>query len=102
MTDARLERLRVVVEELTEERDRLLDEAKSLMRERDERFEQLKSARLALEDMTEHAEEFKQEISRFKAERDEAREWAEAWRDGAYQALNAEVRNGFKFPWERG
>lgn len=66
MTDARFERLRVVVEELTEERDRLLSEAKDLMKERDE-----------------------------------AREWAEAWRDGAYQAMNAEERNGFRFPWEK-
>lgn len=65
MTDARLERLRVAIEELVEERDRLLSEAKDLMKERDE-----------------------------------ARVWAEAWRDGAYQEMNAEERNGFKFPWE--
>ena len=67
MTDVRFERLRSLAEELTEERDRLLAEAKDLMKERDE-----------------------------------AREWAEAWRDGAYQAMNAEERNEFKFPWERG
>lgn len=60
------------VARLREDRDRLLDEARDIMRERDE-------LRMVLDDEQAHREEFMCEAERFKQERDvalaEVRDW---------------------------
>lgn len=79
--DARLERLKAIIEQtvaerdqLIEDRDRLIDEAKELMRERNE-------LRMVLDDERAHCEEFSHENGRLAWERDVAREAARFYRD---------------------
>lgn len=70
---------------LREDRDRLIDEAKDLMRERD--------------DTLEYADCEKQLADELKAERDQARKCAEEMRD-LYAAEIDESIAVFPFPWE--
>lgn len=70
---------------LKEDRDRLIDEAKALMRERD--------------DAREHADCEKQFADELKAERDHARKCAEEMRD-LYAAEIDESIAAFPFSWE--
>jgi len=70
---------------LKEDRDRLIDEAKDLMRERD--------------DAREYADCERQLADELKAERDHARKCAEEMRD-LYAAEIDESIAVFPFPWE--
>lgn len=72
---------------LKEDRDRLIDEAKDLMRERD--------------DAREYADREKQLAYELKAGRDQARTCAEEMRD-LYAAEIDESIAAFPFPWEAG
>ena len=118
--DARLERLRAIVEQLaaerdqlTEDRDRLIDEAKALMRERDDAREhadcekqfadglkkRISELEMVLDDERAHCEEFGEELKRAVVERDHARTCAEEMR-GLYAAEIDESIAAFPFPWE--
>ena len=77
---------------LKEDRDRLIDEAKDLMRERDE-------LRMVLDDERAHCEEFGDELERAVVERDQARTCAEEMRD-LYASEIDESIAAFPFPWE--
>ena len=77
---------------LKEDRDRLIDEAKDLMRERDE-------LRMVLDDERAHCEEFGDELERAVVERDQARKCAEEMRD-LYAAEIDESIEVLPFPWE--
>ncbi len=70
---------------LKEDRDRLIDEAKDLMRERD--------------DAREHADRERQLAYELKAGRDHARKCAEEMRD-LYAAEIDESIAAFPFPWK--
>ena len=70
---------------LKEDRDRLIDEAKDLMRERD--------------DVREYGDCERQLADELKAERDQARKCAEEMRD-LYAAEIDESIAAFPFPWE--
>lgn len=87
------------VARLREDRDRLLDEARDIMRERDE-------LRMVLDDEQAHCEEFKAELKRAIIERDQlridlcqARRYAEEMRD-LYAAEIDESVAVIPFPWE--
>lgn len=98
---------------LKEDRDRLIDEAKDLMRERDELIQRLATeqimnaelqheaelAREERDDAREHADCEKQFADELKAERDHARRCAEEMRD-LYAAEIDESIAVFPFPWE--
>ena len=98
---------------LKEDRDRLIDEAKDLMRERDELMQRLATeqimnselqheaelAREERDDAREHADCEKQFADELKAERDHARKCAEEMRD-LYAAEIDESIAAFPFPWE--
>lgn len=118
--DARLERLRAIIEhtvaerdQLIEDRDRLIEEAKDLMRERDDAREyadcekqfadglkkRIAELEIALYDEQAHCEDFWHELKRAVVERDQARKCAEEMRD-LYAAEIDESIAAFPFPWE--
>lgn len=98
---------------LKEDRDRLIDEAKDLMCERDELKQRLATeqimnaefqheaelAREERDDALEHADCEKQFADELKAGRDHARKCAEEMRD-LYAAEIDESIAAFPFPWE--
>ena len=98
---------------LKEDRDRLIDEAKDLMRERDEIRQRLATeqimnselqheaelAREERDDVQEYADCEKQLANELKDERDQARKCAEEMRD-LYAAEIDESIAAFPFPWE--
>ena len=98
---------------LKEDRDRLIDEAKDLMRERDELKQRLVTeqimnselqheaelAREERDDAREYADREKQLAYELKAGRDQARRCAEEMRD-LYAAEIDESIAAFPFPWE--
>lgn len=98
---------------LKEDRDRLIDEAKDLMRERDELKQRLATeqimnselqheaelAREERDDAREYADCEKQFADELKAERDHVRKCAEEMRD-LYAAEIDESIAAFPFPWE--
>ena len=98
---------------LREDRDRLIEEAKDLMRERDEIRQRLATeqimnselqheaelAREERDDVREYADCEKQFADELKAERDDARTCAEEMRD-LYAAEIDESIAAFPFPWE--
>lgn len=98
---------------LKEDRDRLIEEAKALMRERDELKQRLATeqimnlelqheaelAREERDDAREYADCEKQFADELKAERDQARKCAEEMRD-LYAAEIDESIAAFPFPWE--
>ena len=98
---------------LKEDRDRLIEEAKALMRERDEirqrlATEQIMNSELQHEaefawekrdDALEYADCERQLADELKTERDQARTYAEEMRD-LYAAEIDESIAAFPFPWE--
>ena len=98
---------------LKEDRDRLIDEAKDLMRERDDAQEhadcekqfadglkkRIAELEIALYDEQAHCEEFWYELKRAVVERDRARKCAEEMRD-LYAAEIDESIAAFPLPWE--
>ena len=98
---------------LKEDRDRLIEEAKDLMCERDDAHEyadcekqfadglkkRIAELEMVLDDVREYADCERQLAYELKAERDQARKCAEEMRD-LYAAEIDESIAAFPFPWE--